>query len=124
LLKVAKIEDLSKVPDISDPDHVDVKTILFIYSMESFLYTRVNKASRDYDINSIKNLGPFAVALTRIINQSKRKRLNPIKGEFMTYRGLQLPEETLTTWNDQGFAFLDGYSSTSRDLKAAKYFAL
>jgi hypothetical protein len=74
LLKVAKIEDLSKVPDLSDPDNIDVKTILFIYSMESFLYTRINKASRDYDASSIKNLGPFAVALTRIINRSQRKR--------------------------------------------------
>jgi hypothetical protein len=42
----------------------------------------------------------------------------------MTYRGLQLPRKTLYTWNEQGIAFLDGYSSTSRDLKAAKYFAL
>jgi hypothetical protein len=70
LLKVAKIDDLSKSPQTVDPDHKDVKTILFIYSIESFLYDKINKISRDNDVSSIKNLGPFAVALTRIINQA------------------------------------------------------
>ena len=34
--------DLDTVPKTSDPDHKDVKTCLFIYSMESFLYKRIN----------------------------------------------------------------------------------
>jgi hypothetical protein len=70
LLRVAKIDDLHAVPNVSDPDHKDAKTILFIYSMESFLYGRINKASREYDATSIKTLGPYTVALTRIINSA------------------------------------------------------
>jgi hypothetical protein len=67
-LKVAKIDNLSEVPVVSNPDHPHVKAILFMYSMESFLYKRINKISRDKDSSSISTLGPFAVALTRIID--------------------------------------------------------
>ena len=41
-LKVAGIEDLKKVPNTLDPEHADVKAVLFMYSMESFLYSRLN----------------------------------------------------------------------------------
>jgi hypothetical protein len=69
LLKVAKIRDLRSVPKISSPDHVDTQIIMFMYTMESFLYTKINKVSRDKDASAIKTLGPFTVALTRIINE-------------------------------------------------------
>lgn len=59
--------NLDKVPRTSDPYHKDVKTCLFIYSMESFLYKRINQISRDKDISAIQTLGPFAVILGRII---------------------------------------------------------
>jgi hypothetical protein len=47
VLKVAKVNDLEKVPNVKNASHPDVKAILFIYSMESFLYNRINKASRE-----------------------------------------------------------------------------
>ena len=34
---------------LSDPYHVITKHILFIYSMESFIYADMNKACRDKD---------------------------------------------------------------------------
>ena len=37
-MKVSGIDDLSKVPDLSKPDSNDVKAILFMYSLESFLF--------------------------------------------------------------------------------------
>lgn len=94
-LQVANIDDLSEVPVVSDPDHAHVKAILFMYSMESFLYKRINKISRDKDTSSIETLGPFAVALTRIIDQAQRKRVDGIIGEFIVYRGISLPESTI-----------------------------
>ena len=45
-LKVQGIKDLSKVPVTNDPNHKDVKAILFLYSLESFLYVRLNQISR------------------------------------------------------------------------------
>ena len=41
-LKVLNIKDLSLVPNTSDPDHKDVKAILFLYSLDSFLYVKLN----------------------------------------------------------------------------------
>ena len=41
-LKLAGVKDLQRVPVTDDPNHEDVKTILYIYSMESFLYNRIN----------------------------------------------------------------------------------
>jgi hypothetical protein len=62
------------VPVTNDPEHEDVKAILFLYSLESFLYPRLNKISIEKDLSSIETLGPFAVALTRIIDRVQRLR--------------------------------------------------
>lgn len=66
-LQVAQITDLNRVPNTSDPNHKDVKAILTLYSMESFLYRRINLIQREKVEQSILTLGPYAVALTRII---------------------------------------------------------
>ena len=65
--KVAKVENLKAVPVTSDPDHPHVKAAMYLYSIESFIYKRINKISREKDTSSILTLGPFAVVLTRII---------------------------------------------------------
>jgi hypothetical protein len=69
-LKVAGINDLNRVPEVSHPEHSDVKAVMFMYSMESFLYKRINKIQRDKDSSAIHTLGPFAVALTKIIEKA------------------------------------------------------
>ena len=51
-----------------DPEHSDVKAIMFMYSLDCFLFGRLNKISRDKDSSAIETLGPFAVALTKIID--------------------------------------------------------
>lgn len=38
---------------LSDPDHVIVKTIVYIYSMESFIFHEMNKTSRTKDESKI-----------------------------------------------------------------------
>ena len=67
-LKVAKIHNLDELPVVSDPHHEHVKTCIFLYSMESFLYKKINEYSRKYDPQAIQTLGPFAVLLTRIVD--------------------------------------------------------
>jgi hypothetical protein len=67
-LFVQGIKDLKKVPTIDKPEHEDVKAVLFLYSLESFLYPRLNRISIEKDKSSIMTLGPFAVALTKIID--------------------------------------------------------
>jgi hypothetical protein len=66
--KLAGVNNLDKVPQLRDPEHIDVKLILTMYSLESFLFKRLNESSREKDARVIATLGPFAVALTKIIN--------------------------------------------------------
>jgi hypothetical protein len=44
--EISGIQDLTRVPQIDDPEHSDVKAIVFVYSMESFLFIRLNQISR------------------------------------------------------------------------------
>ena len=68
-LKVQDIDDLDQVPNVSDPNHKDVKAILFLYSLDSFLYHRLNQISRKKDASAIWTLGAYSVALTRVIEK-------------------------------------------------------
>ena len=68
VMKLSGIEDLKRVPKLTDAESVDVKVILMMYSLESFLFRRLNQSSRAQDTDVISTLGPFAVALTKIIN--------------------------------------------------------
>lgn len=43
-----------------------------MYSLESFLYREVNRASRERDQSKIANLGPYAYLLAQIL-----KRFDP-----------------------------------------------
>lgn len=61
---------MNQVPQLHDPDHAHVKAIMYLYSMETFLYKRINEISRNKDSSVILNLGPYAVALTRIIKNT------------------------------------------------------
>ena len=75
------------------------KLIMNMYSMESFLYKELNRASRDKDQSKVATLGPYAYVLAKIL-----QRMNPAinKGEdfvfdkrapgFVTYRGLSLSQ--------------------------------
>lgn len=59
-----------------DPYHPITRVLLKIYTMETFLYRNVNKATREKDSSKVKNLGPYATALNYILKgdaNSKRK---------------------------------------------------
>ena len=49
---------------LSDPNHKFVKTLVYIYSMQSFVFKEMNKASRCKDIGKIKFYGPLASGLS------------------------------------------------------------
>lgn len=113
------------MPITGDPNSNDVKAALFMYSMESFLYRRLNEISRDKDTNSILTLGPFAVLLTRIIDKAQRKREHKylIQGSFDVFRGISISRELIDKWSKQKILSLDGYSSSTLDRNLAVYFA-
>ena len=73
---------------LSDPNHKFVQTLLYIYSMESFIYSEMNKASRKKDKTKIKFYGPFASALGFIIHCGNMKSCSELGKKFVVYRGL------------------------------------
>ena len=94
--------------------------------MESFLYKRVNKVAIDRFTRftpSIKNLGPYSVLISRVIEKSHLRK-KTIQGAFNVYRGLSLPYSMIREWENSEVISLDGYSSTSMNKNIAKYFAL
>ena len=70
LFDIAKLgsEDMPLTPAIlSDPAHNITKHILYLYSMESFIYGDLNRASREKDKSQIQYYGAYAAALSYII---------------------------------------------------------
>ena len=57
---------------LSDSNNDFVKTLIYIYSMESFVFKEMNKASRQKDRSKIKMYGPFASALGFIIHHGNK----------------------------------------------------
>ena len=79
LFSLADIGDLNKPLTreiLSDCTHKITKHILYLYSMESFIYSDMNMASRDKDISKIKYYGAFAAALSCIIYFANSNRKN------------------------------------------------
>lgn len=68
--KVSGIDDLDRVPNTSDPNTKDVKICMYIWSMESFIYKVINKASRENNSSYIRTLGPYAVLISRVISRA------------------------------------------------------
>ena len=77
---------------LSDPNHKFVKTLIYIYSMQTFIFSEMNRASRCKDVSKIKFYGPLAAALSFIIHNGNVK---PTKEMLSVFRGLQIPEKEL-----------------------------
>ena len=79
---------------LSNPKHSLVKMLVYIYTMESFIYKEINKASREKDTEKLKFYGPFASALSFIIHSGYRKQDQNHK-DLYVYRGFKLNREEL-----------------------------
>ena len=69
--------------DLNDKDSDLVKTLLKIYTMESFIVYKLNKTSFDMDKRLLPFYGPYAAALSYIISKG-----NTMKKEITLYRGM------------------------------------
>ena len=70
-------EDLDKplTPEVlSNPEHKAVRHIIYIYTMESFVYAELNRVCREKDKSKIKFYGAFAAALSFIIQNANNIR--------------------------------------------------
>ena len=95
LFKLADLEeDLDKPlnePVLGNPNHKITKHLLYIYSMESFIFTELNRVCREKDTSKINYYGAFAASLSLIINEANDNRVeDKIENTITLYRGLKL----------------------------------
>ena len=66
---------------LADSSNPITKLILYLYSMESFIYPDLNRACRNKDPQAIKYYGAFSAALSFIIDNANKNRIkqNPKK---------------------------------------------
>ena len=127
LFKLAKFGDINKplTPHIlSDPSHKVTKHLLYIYSMETFIYADLNRACRDKDTNQLEFYGPYAAALSYIIFAANQNRRDKLKRHTQLYRGLRLPHQEVMQLQQGQIITLQGYTSTSLFKDVALNFAL
>ena len=60
---------------MQDYNHPVTKTILYIHTMESFIYPELKKASLNKDESRIPTLGPYAAVLSFIIRNANISRI-------------------------------------------------
>ena len=73
-LKFGGVLDDNRVPVTNQPDHNDVILLLTLYTSDTFIFSRVNESIRLKQTECIANLGPFAVAISRLIDDVQRNR--------------------------------------------------
>ena len=77
-----------------------VCALLWIYSMETFVYSSLNAATRDHDPAYVNTLGPLAQALGYIVFRAESKRpkdSSSLPGNKFSdlYRGISLPDSVV-----------------------------
>ena len=111
-------EDLDKplTPKIlSDPDHKAVRMIMYIYSMESFIYSELNRVCREQDKSQIKFFGAYAAALSFIIHSANQNRVEDKLHDSTTlFRGVKLSSPEVENLQQGNTTNLVGYVSTSK----------
>ena len=77
-----------------------------MYSLESFLYREVNRASRERDSSKVANLGAYAFLLAKIlqkfnptINCGQEYVFSKRAPGFIVYRGLSIDKNELDQYN-------------------------
>lgn len=110
---------------LSNPQHPVTKHILYLYSMECFIYEELNRASRTKDTSKIRFYGAYAAALSYVIYYANSNRkLNKLHQSTYLYRGLQMSQQDLDQYVPGSTINLLGYTSTSRSMERALHFAL
>ena len=65
--------------NLCNPNSKATCLILYLYTMETPLYSEFNKACRNMDKSMLKSLGPFATAIDIIISTVEKNRFDRIK---------------------------------------------
>ena len=86
-----------KSSTLRNPNSKITKHLLYIYSMQSFIYEHLNKACREKKEESLKLFGPYAAALSYIIHYANLRRKDKLSS-CKLYRGLSLDEKEIKSY--------------------------
>lgn len=108
---------------LSNPNHEFVKTLIYIYSMESFIFQEMNLTARTKNIDRINYYGPLASALSFIVHCGNKQNTDLSK-EFTVYRGYQVDKEEFEAKYKVGSSIhFQGFTSTTRNKDVALKYA-
>ena len=115
---------------LSDPDHLIVKTLIYLYSLEPPIYKILNKASREKDASKVGTLGPYSDCLRTILANAERNRKDkiPFNKPFTVYRGFGLEDKEIEEYrkmiDNKAGINLRGFLSTTLNKDIAMGFAV
>ena len=117
--------------DLFNPNKEVTQNILYIFSLETFLYKAINAASKQQDESKIETLGPFARVLSWIVLAAEKNKTYDIEVLPNTkftklYRATTLHESQVDEFEDmKGTRItLTGFISAVRDQDYALSFVL
>ena len=74
---------------LSNPNHKIVMHLMYIFSMESFLFSELNLATREKNSLKIKHYGPIASAVGYIVQRASMTKEDQQPEGQVIYRGLK-----------------------------------
>lgn len=93
------------IPDreFKNPKSKTIKSIFYLYSLDSFLYGRLNWAARSRKASCIKTLGCMAAILSKALSEAGRFRedhLEHLDKKIVVYRGLGLTNNQIMAYKE------------------------
>ena len=73
LANLGPLREPLKKEEMANPDSPVVRNILYLHTMEMFLYHALNQASRVQDAPKVQTLGPFSMALSLIFRSGSEE---------------------------------------------------
>ena len=86
-----------KSSTLRNPNSKITKHMLYIYSMQSFIYEHLNRACREKQEHSLKSFGPYAAALSYIIHFANLRRKDKLSS-CVLFRGLSLSDKEIESY--------------------------
>lgn len=116
--------------EFMDPYSCTNRSIFYLYSLRSFIHSRLNLYCRDRDYLKGRYLAPFAAALSKALAVAGKYRNiqydRSITKTFIVYRGVTLDSKQLDLLKGMlgDHVNLRGYNSTSLSEQVAIDFAM
>lgn len=122
--------------DFKNPYSRTNRAVFKLYSLETFLYWKLNKCAREQLEAGIENMGCFACVISKALDIANRYRQDQIHSmftkKFIVYRGLSLLPNDIKAYKECRDGLTDakqtinlaGYNSTSQERDVAIGFAL